>query len=76
MRAYPHCADSAVSRASLRGSQWNCRTDHAFPCRVLRDVEAVRQEASLLRDQMQIVKEDIKKVCEWVWYGVLYLGCV
>jgi hypothetical protein len=30
--------------------------------RVLRDVEAVRQEATLLREQMQIVKEDIKKV--------------
>ena len=31
-------------------------------CRVLRDVESVRQEATLLREQMQIVKEDIKKV--------------
>ena len=30
--------------------------------RVLRDVESVRQEATLLREQMQIVKEDIKKV--------------
>ena len=27
-----------------------------------RDVEAVRQEATLLREQMQIVKEDIKRV--------------
>lgn len=42
--------------------------------RVLRDVEAVRQEATLLREQMQIVKEDIKKVCRtrmvcsiWCW---------
>ena len=31
-------------------------------CRVLRDVESVRQEATLLREQMQIVKEDIKRV--------------
>ncbi len=38
-----------------------------MPCRVLRDVEAVRQEATLLKEQMQIVKEDIKKVCEWVY---------
>ncbi|XP_019849814.1 PREDICTED: conserved oligomeric Golgi complex subunit 7-like [Amphimedon queenslandica] len=30
--------------------------------RILRDVEAVRQEALLLRDQMLVVKEDIKKV--------------
>lgn len=29
--------------------------------RVLRDVEAVKQEASFLRDQMVMVKEDIKK---------------
>ena len=26
-------------------------------------MEAVRQEASLLKEQMQIVKEDIKRVC-------------
>ena len=32
-------------------------------CRVLRDIEAVRQEATLLKEQMQIVKEDIKRVC-------------
>lgn len=32
--------------------------------RVVRDVEAVRQEATLLREQMHIVKEDIKKVCK------------
>ena len=31
-------------------------------CRVLRDIEAVRQEATLLKEQMQIVKEDIKRV--------------
>ena len=31
--------------------------------RVLRDVEAVRQEALLLREQMLVVKEDIKRVC-------------
>lgn len=30
--------------------------------RVLRDIEAVRQEATLLKEQMQIVKEDIKRV--------------
>ena len=30
--------------------------------RVLRDVEAVRQEALLLREQMLVVKEDIKRV--------------
>lgn len=29
--------------------------------RVLRDIEAVKQEASFLRDQMVMVKEDIKK---------------
>lgn len=29
--------------------------------RVLRDVEAVKQEASFLKDQMVLVKEDIKK---------------
>ena len=32
--------------------------------RVLREVEAVRQEASFLKEQMQLVKEDIKKVCD------------
>ena len=32
--------------------------------RVLRDVEAVRQEALLLREQMLVVKEDIKRVCQ------------
>ena len=31
-------------------------------CSVLHDVEAVRQEAQLLREQMQIVKDDIRKV--------------
>ncbi|XP_064395035.1 conserved oligomeric Golgi complex subunit 7-like [Halichondria panicea] len=30
--------------------------------RVLRDVESVRQEASLLNEQMMVVKEDIKRV--------------
>lgn len=30
--------------------------------RVLREVEAVKQEASFLKEQMQLVKEDIKKV--------------
>ncbi len=30
--------------------------------RVLRDVEAVKQETILLREQMRIVKEDIKQV--------------
>lgn len=29
--------------------------------RVLRDVEAVKQEASFLKEQMVLVKEDIKK---------------
>lgn len=29
--------------------------------RVLRDVEALRQEASFLREQMVLVKEDIRK---------------
>ena len=32
------------------------------PLRVMRDVEAVRQEATLLKEQMHTVKEDIKKV--------------
>lgn len=31
--------------------------------RVLRDVEALKQEASFLKEQMVLVKEDIKK-CE------------
>lgn len=31
--------------------------------RVLRDVEALKQEASFLKEQMILVKEDIKK-CE------------
>lgn len=30
--------------------------------RVLRDIDAVKQEAVLLREQMGIVKEDIKQV--------------
>jgi len=30
--------------------------------RVLRDLEAVKQDAFLLHNQMQVVKEDIKKV--------------
>ena len=30
--------------------------------RVLRDIEAVKQEAVLLREQMRVVKEDIKQV--------------
>ena len=30
--------------------------------RVLRDIEAVRQEALLLKEQMSVVKEDIKRV--------------
>ena len=34
--------------------------------RVMRDVEAVRQEATLLKEQMHTVKEDIKKVGECV----------
>lgn len=42
----------------------NC---HVRVCRVCRDVEAVRQEATLLREQMQIVKEDIKKVFVRKW---------
>lgn len=29
--------------------------------RVLRDIEALKQEASFLKDQMTMVKEDIKK---------------
>lgn len=45
-------------------------TCELYDCRVLRDVEAVRQEATLLREQMQIVKEDIKKVGQWVWLVV------
>ena len=52
--------------------------------RVLRDVEAVKQEASFLKEQMVLVKEDIKKfeqdtvqsmqVCDshmFVWYYVI-----
>lgn len=38
--------------------------------RVLRDIEAVRQEATLLKEQMQIVKEDIKRV----WYDLCVLA--
>ena len=31
-------------------------------CRVSRELDAVKQEASLLRDQMTMVKHDIEKV--------------
>ena len=34
--------------------------------RVLRDMDAVRMEATLLRQQMQVVKDDIKKVWSMV----------
>ena len=29
----------------------------------MREIEAVKQEASLLQDQMGVVKQDIQKVC-------------
>ena len=42
--------------------------------RVLRDVEAVRQEALLLRDQMLVVKEDIKKVTQnWFYLHKIFI---
>ena len=31
----------------------------------MRELDAVKQEASLLREQMQIVKNDIEKVNKW-----------
>ena len=34
----------------------------SLKCRVLSDVEAMRQEANLLREQMDMVKGDIRKV--------------
>lgn len=41
-------------------------------CRVLRDIEAVRQEATLLKEQMQIVKEDIKRVSKQAGSDLIY----
>ena len=50
--------------------------------RVLRDVESVRQEATLLKEQMMVVKEDIKKVwnvclfvCLFVCLSVCLIVC-
>ena len=63
-----------LPRYAVDSHQWApCICDCIFPlslsppsllliCRVMRDVEAVRQEATLLKEQMHIVKEDIKKV--------------
>lgn len=39
----------------------------------MRDVEAVRQEATLLKEQMHTVKEDIKKV-RMLYYQLLLMG--
>lgn len=33
--------------------------------RVLRDVEAIKQEARLLQDQMKHIKQDVRKVIRW-----------
>ena len=33
-----------------------------FYCRVLRELEVIRQEATLLKEQMRLVKDDIKAV--------------
>lgn len=61
-----HAAESAKV---MTGCCVHWSGHHDCVRRVLRDVEAVRQEATLLREQMQIVKEDIKKVWQGVWLG-------
>lgn len=33
-----------------------------YCCRVIRELDAVKQEAALLQDQMKMVKQDIQKV--------------
>lgn len=33
-----------------------------YCCRVIREIDAVKQEAALLQDQMKMVKQDIQKV--------------
>ena len=35
-----------------------------FTCRVLREVDGIKGEAMNLKEQMQMVKDDIKKVCK------------
>ena len=41
------------------GILWNVRT---CVSRVMREIEAVKQEAALLQEQMGVVKQDIQKV--------------
>lgn len=36
-----------------------------FYCRVLRELEVIRQEATLLKEQMRLVKDDIKEVLNY-----------
>ena len=65
--------------SSFSNSRCVAKCDEMYamiPCRVLRDVEAVRQEATLLREQMQIVKEDIKRVTLQLIQNVAYFTLV
>lgn len=39
-----------------------------YCCRVIRELDAVKQEAALLQDQMKMVKQDIQKVFMSVKY--------
>lgn len=39
-----------------------------YCCRVIRELDAVKQEAALLQDQMKMVKQDIQKVSMSVKY--------
>ncbi len=42
----------------------NCTRPYLFFSRVVRELEAVKQEAAILKDQMTNVKHDIEKVCK------------
>ena len=41
--------------------------------RVLREVEGIKCEALNLKEQMQMVKDDIRRVCEILYFSVVQL---
>ena len=44
--------------------------------RVMRELEAVKQESALLQDQMRMVKEDVQKVCIKFYENDLLSKCI
>lgn len=59
-RASPPCSSQPRAAVPFCPAEASQQALHSMP-RVLREVEALRQEAAFLREQMVLVKEDIRR---------------